>query len=83
MDALHADGAAAGNVWGCYIHGIFDRAECAAALVNCLRRRRGLEESAAAVDWKEYKEQQYDALADGVRTALDMERIYRILNGEE
>ena len=79
----HADGAAAGNVWGCYIHGIFDRAECAAALVNCLRRRRGLEASAAAVDWKVYKEQQYDALADGVRAALDMERIYRILNGEE
>ena len=80
--AAHTDGAAAGNVWGCYIHGIFDRAECAAALVNCLRRRRGLEASAAAVDWKVYKEQQYDALADGVRSALDMERIYRILNGE-
>ena len=80
--AAHTDGAAAGNVWGCYIHGIFDRAECAAALVNCLRRRRGLEASAAAVDWKLYKEQQYDALADGVRAALDMERIYRILNGE-
>ncbi len=76
-------GHAAGDVWGSYIHGIFDCGECAAALVNCLMAARGLSPDAAAVDWAEYQQQQYDKLADGLRSALDMERIYRILNREE
>ncbi len=76
-------GHAAGNVWGSYIHGIFDCGECAAALVNCLMAARGLSPDAATVDWAEYQQQQYDKLADGLRSALDMERIYRILNREE
>lgn len=73
------DGACRGSVWGCYIHGIFDRAQCAAALINCLRRAKGLSEQAAAVDWSAYKEQQYDKLADGLRESLDMKQIYDIL----
>lgn len=77
------DGAADGNVWGCYIHGLFDKGECAAALVNCLLRAKGLEPGAAGMDWAEYAELQYDKLADGLRKSLDMERVYRILNGEE
>ena len=44
---------------------------------------RGLSGDAAAVDWADYQQQQYDKLADGLRSALDMERIYRILNREE
>ena len=38
---------------------------------------------AAAVDWETYQEEQYDKLAAGVRASLDMDRVYRILNGEE
>ena len=76
-------GQAAGNVWGCYIHGLFDRGECAAALVNCLMAARGLSGGAAAMDWEAYQQLQYDKLADGLRSALDMEQIYRILNRED
>ena len=86
LTALHdqrgtekTDGLCRGNVWGCYIHGIFDRAQCAAALINCLRRAKGLSDQAAAVDWSAYKEQQYDKLADGLRANLDMKQIYDIL----
>ncbi len=75
----HTDGFAQGNVWGCYVHGIFDKGETASALVEALLREKGLEGSAAAVDWQEYAQQQYDKLADGVRGALDMNAIYRIL----
>lgn len=81
--AEKADGLASGNLWGCYIHGIFDKGECAAALVNCLMEARGLTAGAAAMDWAEYAQRQYDKLAEGLRSALDMERIYRILNKEE
>lgn len=76
------DGLAVDNVWGSYVHGVFDRGVCAAALVNCLRRAKGLEGHTAALDWTEYKQQQYDKLAETVRAALDMEQVYRILNGE-
>ncbi len=74
-----ADGCCAGNVWGSYVHGIFDRASCAQAVVNCLRRAKGLEADATAVDWDAYQEQQYDKLAAGVRANLDMQAIYEIL----
>ena len=77
--AEKADGCCAGNVWGSYVHGIFDRASCAEAVVNCLRRARGLEEDATAVDWEVYQQQQYDQLAAGVRASLDMQAVYDIL----
>ncbi len=77
------DGLSEGNVWGCYVHGVFDKAEAAAAMVNCLLKAKGLEAEAASVDWQAYAQRQYDKLADGLRSSLDMERIYRILNGEE
>ena len=79
----HTDGLSNGNVWGCYVHGIFDKAGVAEALVNALMKAKGLEGQAASVDWQEYAQRQYDKLADGLRASLDMERIYRILNGEE
>ena len=79
----HTDGLSNRNVWGCYVHGIFDKAGVAEALVNALMKAKGLEGQAASVDWQEYAQRQYDKLADGLRASLDMERIYRILNGEE
>ncbi len=36
-----SDGLSAGNVWGCYVHGIFDKAAAAAALVNALLAAKG------------------------------------------
>ena len=78
-----ADGLSRGNVWGCYVHGLFDKAEAAEALVNALLKARGLDRAAASVDWQAYAQIQYDKLADGLRASLDMERLYRILNGEE
>ena len=35
-----------------------------------------------ALDTHAYKEQQYDKLADAVRKSLDMEWIYRIMEGK-
>ena len=77
------DGRCAGNVLGCYIHGLFDRGEVAAALVDGLMEARGLTAKTAVVDAAAYREAQYDKLAQGLREALDMEQIYRILNKED
>ncbi|MBQ8025849.1 MAG: cobyric acid synthase [Oscillospiraceae bacterium] len=74
------DGLFAGNCWGSYVHGIFDKAEMARAFVNCLLRAKGLDENAESVDWEAHKEQQYELLAENVRASLDMDHIYKMLN---
>lgn len=74
------DGAVSetGNVYGCYVHGIFDRPEAAKGIVSVLMRRKGLDSSQIhAIDPAEYKRQQYDKLADVIRENLDMEAIYQ------
>lgn len=78
------DGASAGNVYGCYLHGIFDKAGVAQTIVRALMRQKGLDASQVkAFDMKEYKEQQYDKLADIIRDSLDMRAVYRALGIEE
>ena len=39
---MHPDGAQHGNVYGCYIHGIFDAAEVSEGLVRALLKKKGL-----------------------------------------
>ena len=81
LDGGAADGCAAGNVWGTYLHGLFDSGAVTEKLAALLCERKGVETDAAPVDWRTYKERQYDLLADDVRAALDMEAIRRILEG--
>ena len=74
------DGACSGNVYGTYVHGIFDREAVAKGIVSAIGRAKGLDVSEIqAVDFAAFKETQYDLLADGLRSSLDMERIYQIL----
>ncbi len=77
------DGMARGKVWGTYVHGIFDRGELSSALVSCLLQEKGLSAKLAVMNWDEYANQQFDKLADGLRTSLDMDKLYRILEGKE
>lgn len=70
----------AGNVYGTYVHGIFDTKECASALAAALFEAKGLDAgSVRVVDMKAYKQEQYDELARVLRGSLDMDLIYRIL----
>ena len=69
-----------GNVYGSYIHGIFDEGGIAEAVTRALYEARGLEFDADTVfDIHSFKESQYDKLADAVRGALDMDLVYRII----
>lgn len=76
------DGLYCENVWGSYVHGIFEKADFTNAFVDCILKSKGLELSTGAVNWDEYKEIQYDKLAESVRNSLDMNMIYKILNKE-
>ena len=72
-----ADGAVKGNVFGTYLHGLFDSGELTARLAEYLALRKGITvEPYKPVPRALYRQQQYDLLAQAVRNSLDMERIY-------
>lgn len=74
------DGAYSGNVYGSYVHGIFDKEEVAKSVVKAIGERKGLDVSQmTGMDFAAFKETQYDKLADGLREHLDMKKIYEIL----
>ncbi len=76
----YPDGCCRDNVLGTYVHGVFDQKSSSEALIRLLYQRKGLEYGgAAAMDYRAYKETQYDLLAETLRRHLDMERVYRIL----
>lgn len=75
------DGAAAGNVFGTYLHGLFDSGEVTERLASWLLGRKGLTPSEAAVEsHRAYQERQYDLLASDVRAHLDMAAVYRAMD---
>lgn len=77
---ISEDGISDGNVYGTYIHGIFDMEGVTDVIVKALARKKGITlEKASGMDLKSFKEEQYDKLADGIRSHLDMERIYEIM----
>ncbi len=69
------------NVYGSYIHGIFDAPGVADAVVKAICDRKGIDfSSVSSFDLHEYRQRQYDRLADAVREGLDMDLVYRVLN---
>lgn len=77
------DGAVSDDkkVIGTYLHGIFDNSQWRRSFLNQVRREKGLAPiEKVAIPYKEYKNIQYDRLADLLRKNLDMEKIYKIVN---
>lgn len=75
------DGLSNGNVYGSYVHGIFDKEGVANEIVSALLKAKGLDDTEAkSVNVEEYKEEQYVKLAKGVRKALNMKKIYEMLD---
>ncbi len=60
------------NCWGSYIHGILDNSIVINDLIADLTS-----ETPTDFDYKTFKEQQYDKLADAIRENLDMELFYQ------
>lgn len=68
-----------GNVYGTYIHGIFDNMEFTTGLINNLRVKKGLNRIVYnESEFNDFKQTQYDKLAEMLRINLDMEKIYEI-----
>ena len=80
LDSGTVDGMQHGNIYGCYIHGIFDQAEVVTAVLKTILKRKGLDaDQVKNIDRKQYKEEQYDKLADIIRENLDMKMVYEII----
>lgn len=70
----------AGNVVGTYIHGIFDEIDFTRALLNNVREYKGLEKVDTNVSsFYNFKQNEYDKLANLLRENLDLDKIYEIL----
>ena len=79
-NADREDGAQAGNVYGSYVHGIFDGEGIASCLVRILAKQKGVDwQPGREADYRKFKESQYDLLAKGIRENMDMEYVYSIL----
>ena len=69
-----------GDVYGSYVHGIFDESGIAQAIIKALAERKGVTfDENASFDIHDYKESQYDLLARLTRESVDMDLIYKIL----
>jgi adenosylcobyric acid synthase len=70
------EGCWSGTAYGTYLHGFFDAASCRTALLQTL-----IGETTTVVDYAAYREEQYDRLAAAIREQLDLDFIYRVLEG--
>ena len=76
----YEDGCVAGTVMGTYLHGLFDSVPFTQALIDMLLAHKGMPGVRInAQDRAARREQQLDMLADTLRTSLDMDLVYRIL----
>ncbi len=74
------EGCCQGLVCGTYLHGLFDSGELTVKLADWLCARKGVApQQAMAVRHTAFQQRQFDALADGVRAALDLQAVYRLM----
>ena len=75
------EGTVSGQVFGTYLHGLFDTGELTAALASWLLGRKGLDPAAVGkpIDRNTYRQQQYDRLAEALEQHLDLSAIWRAM----
>lgn len=66
-----ADGSAKGNVWGTYLHGIFDNDGLRTDMLNSLRKQKGLVER-STVNYKAIRESSIDHWAKILGESVDI-----------
>ncbi|WP_322176766.1 cobyric acid synthase [Acutalibacter caecimuris] len=78
MEDGREEGAARGNVFGTYLHGLFDTGELTQKLAAWLLARQGIETGAFRPEsHRAHQERQFSRLAGAVRESLDMAALYR------
>jgi adenosylcobyric acid synthase len=71
-DKYILDGSAKGNVWGTYIHGIFDNDDLRTALLNSLRKNKGLPPRKISFCYHSKREEAINKWADILKNNVDI-----------
>lgn len=80
QEVSQMEGCQRGNVYGSYLHGIFDGEQAVQKLLEGLCKVKGISiGDIKPISQQEYRENQYDLLAQGVRENVEMDKIYEIL----
>ena len=79
LEGGHKEGAInkEGNVFGTYLHGVFDHSDFRQSLLNRFRTEKGLE-SGVQESYEALKEKAYDDLRDLAKKHLDIDKIKEI-----
>ena len=75
-------GAVKDNIAGTYIHGIFDNSEFTSHFLNEVRKLKGLDRIDENFSYSDYKNREYDKLAEVLRENIDIKKIYEIMGCE-
>ena len=67
------------NVFGTYIHGIFENNRITEKILNIVREKKGISELKLKETFEEYREKEFDKLEKLLRENLDIEKIYEII----
>ena len=70
------------NVAGTYIHGIFDNSEFTSHFLNEVRKLKGLDRIDENFSYSDYKNREYDKLAEVLRENIDIKKLYEIMGCE-
>ncbi len=70
-----------GNSFGTYIHGILDNQTVIDYILAPFRDK--LTKNTPSIDYREFKEQQYDKLADHLRKHIDIQALYKIMTEDD
>ena len=72
-----------GNVLGSYLHGLFDDGQLFAVIAARIRAQKGrVAQPRQPVSLAQFREREFDRIADIVRASVDMDAVYRIVRGE-
>lgn len=67
------------NIFGTYLHGIFDNEKVTRTILNKIREKKGMEQLGEGITFDEYREREFDKLEKIVRENIDIKKIYEIL----
>lgn len=75
------DGSLKENVWGTYIHGIFDNDTFRRSLIDSLRFKRGMKPLEETIDFSKLRDSSLDRWARIIKDSIDIRFLEGLING--
>lgn len=69
-----------GKVFGTYLHGIFENDDFRKAIINSIKNSKGIAEDMSEFSYEDYKENEYNKLANVLKESLNIDKIIDIMS---